>query len=92
MKFLEWLGLQKPPTPKKKKPYKRKPKVTVHLKDGTYITHYAGCRRVHSDGYLTLYSGWNEETGEYKESDLVAEYAPGTWSSISTGTRKVRNK
>lgn len=39
MKLLQWLGLQKLPV---RKPYRRKPKVTVHLMDGTRISHYEG--------------------------------------------------
>lgn len=88
MGILTWLGIKKPkPVEKKKKPYRRKPKVTVFLKDGARVVHYAGCRSIRSDGTLSLYSKWNAERGTYEEEDTVAVYAPGTWISISTGTR-----
>jgi hypothetical protein len=91
MRIFEILGLKKPTVPKtpKKVKYKRPPKVTVHLKNGDRVVHYAGCRVIHADGGLTLYSKWDKEKKTYVQEDLVADYSPGTWSSITTGTRKV---
>lgn len=88
MGILTWLGIKKPkPVEKKKKPYRRKPKVTVFLKDGSRVVHYAGCRSIDRDGTLFLYSKWNSERGTYEQEDTVAVYAPGAWVSLSTGTR-----
>jgi hypothetical protein len=94
MGLLVWLGLKNPKfVEKKKEPYKRKPKVTVFLKNGSRVIHYAGCRRIDKDGTLFLYSKWNSELGTYEEKDTVAVYAPGAWVSLSTGTRfAIRDK
>jgi hypothetical protein len=76
----------------KKKPAPVKPKlkpqrVAVHYHDGlswagTTVVHYAAYRTFRKDGGLSLH---DNEDG----SGVVADYAPGAWLSISSGTRKV---
>ena len=92
MKILELLGLRKPKPVEKPKAPKRPPKVTVHLVNGDRVVHYAGMRRMNEDGSLSLYSKWDKEKEKWVDEDVVADYAPGTWHSITTGTRKVAKK
>jgi len=75
------LGLfkKKPvPAPKPVKPKR----VAVHCPDGKTVVHYAAYRRFLSGGGLCLH---NKEDG----GEVVADYAPGAWSSVSCGKRKV---
>jgi len=87
MKLLVALGLQKAPEPVvvKKRVYKRPPKITVITMNGERIVHYANFRRIDEKGMLSLF---NHESGVR----TVADYAPGTWYSVSVGTRKVSPK
>lgn len=69
----------------KKKPAPKPPKpkrVAVHCPDGTTVVHYAAYRRFMSGGALCLH---NKEDG----GEVVADYAPGAWQSVSVGKRKV---
>lgn len=94
MNILELLGFRKPApqTPEKPKRPKRTPKVTVHLVNGDRVVHYAGRRRRNEDGSLSLFAKWDKEKNAWTDEDLVADYAAGTWTSITTGTRKVVKK
>ena len=65
----------------KKKPTKKPKRVTVHCA-GLSVTHYAAYRTHRTNGGLILHN--SEDGGE-----IVAEYAPGVWMSLSHGTRKV---
>ena len=68
---------------KKAAPEQKKPsKIAVHCPDGVTVVHYAAYRTLRSNGVLSLH---NERNGK----GVVAEYAPGAWSSITTGTRRV---
>jgi len=69
------------PAPKPK-PIPRASRIAVHLTDGRTIVHYAKRRTRRTDGSLVLHDG---DDGGF----IVAEYAAGSWSSMSTGTRKV---
>jgi len=69
----------------KKKPEPKSPKpsrVAVHCTDGRTIVHYARFRTIHDSGRLSLH---DKQGGGY----TVADYAPGTWHSVTCGTRKV---
>jgi hypothetical protein len=72
---------------KKKLPVKRQPtkqRVAVHCFDSTSVAHYAAYRTIRANGGLTLH---DEEGG----GQVVADYAPGVWMSVSIGTRKVKS-
>jgi hypothetical protein len=74
---------RKKPVPavvKKQKPVR----VTVYLQNGATISHYACFRTIRDDGTLNLH----DEKGGGK---CIADYAPGTWISISVGKRCVSN-
>ena len=78
-----WPFRKKPEPPavvKKQKPVR----LTVHLQNGTNVTHYAGFRTISADGALHLH---NVKGG----GQCVADYAPGTWISLSVGKRCVTN-
>lgn len=90
--FLAMCGLVKLPKDESKKQRRYKPpRVTVVLSNGDMVAHYAG-RRVVEDGRLVLYFGRiSGEEAKYKD-DIVAEYAAGSWVSLSTGKRMWRKK
>ena len=72
-------------------PFRKKPdpkpvdpvRVTVMLKDGTYVAHRAAYRTKGADGSLQLH---NRREG----GTLVAEYAPGAWVCVTTGKRCIQ--
>ncbi len=66
------------PTPKPLKPVR----IAVHCPDGTTVVHYAAYRTLRANGGLSLH---DEKGG----GQTVADYAPGAWTSVSCGTRKV---
>ena len=95
MNILEFLGFRRPKPVEKTQPQKRPkrpPKVTVHLVNGDRVIHYAGRRRLNEDGSLSLFAKWDKEKKMWTDEDIVADYATGTWTSITTGTRKVVKK
>ncbi len=67
---------------KKPKPAPKPKRVAVHCPDGKTVVHYAAYRRFLPGGGLCLH---NKEDG----GEVVADYAPGAWLSVSCGTRKV---
>jgi len=74
---------RKKPAPAPAPEPKMKPvRITVMLKDGRYVTHRAIRRRIDRDGGLHLFDA--DDGG-----DVVADYAPGTWVSMSAGKRCV---
>jgi hypothetical protein len=71
----------------KKKPAEPKPlpkryRVSVHLKNGQTVIHYAAFRTLRDNGGLGLH---NRSDG----NGTVADYAAGEWSSVSVGKRSV---
>lgn len=64
----------------------RKPRllrISVHLPNGHIATHYAKSRTYRTDGSVVLYDGPNGQ------GQVVAEYAPGSWQSLSVGKRSL---
>jgi hypothetical protein len=78
-----WPFRKKPVPSPKPKPEPRAVRVSVHLRDGTSIAHRARFRTIKADGTLQLH---DEKGGGF----VVADYAPGTWISISCGKRCVQ--
>lgn len=80
--FLSWLGIgqtQQPKVVKKQKPMR----IAVHLVNGTTVVHYANFRSIFEDGRLSLHL---KEGG----GGVVADYAAGTWSSVTNGKRLIQ--
>jgi hypothetical protein len=74
-------GPKKTPSQRGPRKSKRSPRIAVHLVDGLVVVHYAKFRELHLGGSITLSDGPGE---------VVASYAPGTWTAITTGARKIQ--
>ena len=86
MNILVWLGLRKPAPAAKPKRWQPPPRVSVLLRDGRIVVHHARSRTLYKDGGLGLHDREFKDGGT---GNTVADYAPGTWISVSTGPRKV---
>jgi len=60
-------------------------KIAVHCSDGQIVVHFATYRTIKPNGSLCLH---NAKDG----SNVIADYAPGAWTSLTVGTRKVSKK
>lgn len=82
-KLFEKLGLVKKRPEPKPEPRRRSPRVAVHLITGQTIVHRARFRRMNDNGSLSLFD--SEDGGK-----IVADYAAGTWVSVSAGPRHIQ--
>jgi hypothetical protein len=71
--------------PAPKEPRKKMRRISVHLVDGRTVVHYGNFRNIRDTGVLSLYDKQSDQ-----DMSLVAEYAPGTWHSVSVHKRAIQ--
>lgn len=86
--ILRKLGILGPLPPIVAPKPKKAPRISVHLPTGQTVVHYGHSRIIYDTGRLTVF--WKPLDKD--DGVVVADYAPGAWSSVSVGKRNVKGK